>query len=210
MIDPMQNYGATALFQFKYVARCSSWNNHSLFGIGGQGHGGIIPPNLMQVKLSQTKKQFQSVRRTIVTGPLPVLKMTMPIIISWVRPCYQVWCGNNRWRHKYILDISASRLENDRAVTNRIRNILRAVEMMHRCKATHEASQVVMEQFRGQTVWDGVVEVFQLSSHPQAKRCYAWSLLDKGEPRYVTVLELPPVNSACTAVQAAIASGQQE
>ena len=66
-----------------------------------------------------------------------------------------------------------------------------------------------MEQFRGQT-WDGVVEVFKLTDNPQAKRCYAWSFLDKGEPRYVTVLELPPIDSACSAVRAAIASGQQK
>jgi hypothetical protein len=81
---------------------------------------------------------------------------------------------------------------------------------MHGCKATHETSQVVMEQFRGQTVWDGVVEVFNLTGHPQAKRCYAWSFIDKEEPRYVAVLELPPVDSACSAVRAAIASGQQK
>jgi hypothetical protein len=81
---------------------------------------------------------------------------------------------------------------------------------MHGCKAAHDTSQVVMEQFRGQTVWDGIVEVFNLTGHPKAKRCYAWSFLDNGEPRYVTVLELPPVDSACTAVRAAIASGQQK
>ena len=67
-----------------------------------------------------------------------------------------------------------------------------------------------MEEFRGQTVWDGVVELFELTGHPQAKRCYAWSFIDNGEPRYVAVLELPPVNSPRAAVQAAIASGQQK
>ncbi len=67
-----------------------------------------------------------------------------------------------------------------------------------------------MEQFRGQTVWDGVVEVFQLSGHPQAKRCYAWSFSEDEGPHYVAVLALPPVDSACTAVRAAIASGQQK
>ena len=81
---------------------------------------------------------------------------------------------------------------------------------MHGCKATHDTSHVVMEQFRGQTVWDGVVEVFNLTAHPQAKRCYAWSFIDNQEPRYVAVLELPPVDSACSAVRAAIASEQQK
>ena len=82
--------------------------------------------------------------------------------------------------------------------------------MMHGCKAAHETSQVVMKEFRGQSVWDGVVEVFNLTGHPQAKRCYAWSLIESEETRYVAVLELPPVNSACSAVRSAIASGQQK
>jgi hypothetical protein len=67
-----------------------------------------------------------------------------------------------------------------------------------------------MEQFRGQTVWDGVVEVFNLTGHPQAKRCYAWTFINDVVTHYVTVLELPPVTCACTAVRAAIASGQQK
>jgi hypothetical protein len=95
-------------------------------------------------------------------------------------------------------------------VTNRIRDILQVVEATHGCKAAHESSELVMEQFRGQTVWDGLVELFRLTDHPQAHRCYAWSFIDNGEPRYVTVLELPPVNSPSTAVRAAIASGQQK
>lgn len=39
---------------------------------------------------------------------------------------------------------------------------------------------------------------------PHAKRCYAWSFMDKGEPQYVTVLEIPPVDSAETVVKIAI------
>jgi hypothetical protein len=67
-----------------------------------------------------------------------------------------------------------------------------------------------MEQFRGQTVWDGVVEVFNLTGHPRAKRCYGWTFIENDEPHYVTVLELPPVDSPHAAVRAAIASGQQK
>jgi hypothetical protein len=46
--------------------------------------------------------------------------------------------------------------------------------------------------------------------HPKAKRCYAWSYQDKGETQYVNVLEIPPVVSPKTAVQAAIVSGAQK
>jgi hypothetical protein len=65
----------------------------------------------------------------------------------------------------------------------------------------------VNEVFRGQTVWQGNVEVFDLHGHPKAKRCYGWSHAegkdDKGE-RFVTVLEMPPVSSPETAVKVAI------
>lgn len=53
------------------------------------------------------------------------------------------------------------------------------------------------------------VEVFNLTSHPKAKRSYAWSHLDKSEDdetRYVAVIEIPPVDSAQTAVRASIIS----
>src|SRR6266700_4031666 len=53
---------------------------------------------------------------------------------------------------------------------------------------------VVHEVFQGKTVWRGDVEVFDLSGHPKAKRCYGWSY---GEPEeFITILELPPVDSA--------------
>src|SRR5580658_8752950 len=71
-----------------------------------------------------------------------------------------------------------------------------------------EGCQRIMdEKLRNQTVWEGVVESFALTGHPKAKRCYAWSYQDNGETQYVNVLEIPPVISPKTAVQAAIASG---
>jgi hypothetical protein len=30
------------------------------------------------------------------------------------------------------------------------------------------------EKFQGKVIWDGNVEVFELSEHPKAKRVYAW------------------------------------
>lgn len=33
----------------------------------------------------------------------------------------------------------------------------------------------VREMHNGQTVWDGIVEVFDLTGHPKANRIYAWS-----------------------------------
>jgi hypothetical protein len=95
-------------------------------------------------------------------------------------------------------------------MSERIENLRTAIETMHKCKATHERSNVVVERFKKQTVWEGVVESFALIGHPKAKRCFAWSYQDKGETQYVTALEIPPVVSPKTAVQAAIVSGNQK
>jgi len=46
---------------------------------------------------------------------------------------------------------------------------------LHGCKATWVKSVPVKEVFEGETVWEGVVQVFDLMDHPKAKRCYAWS-----------------------------------
>jgi|ERR1051325_7314609 hypothetical protein len=79
-----------------------------------------------------------------------------------------------------------------------------AIRRLHGCESEHVETVAVHETFHGQTVWQGEVEVFNIRGHPKAKRAYAWSHeTDKGK-RYVAVLELPPVDSACAAVRAAI------
>ncbi|SRR6266404_2592855 len=84
-----------------------------------------------------------------------------------------------------------------------------AIQEMHNCGATHRQTVPVHEIFRGETVWQGQVEVFDLTGHPKAKRCHAWSHRegknDQGE-RFVTVLEIPPVESPETAVRVSILS----
>lgn len=78
---------------------------------------------------------------------------------------------------------------------------------MHGGRATWRETIPVHEVFRGQTVWQGCVEVFDLDGHAKAKRAYAWSQLEgknDEEEHFTTVLEIPPVESARTAVQASI------
>lgn len=83
------------------------------------------------------------------------------------------------------------------------------ISHLHGADSKHLESVPVHELFRGQTVWQGTVEVFSLVNHPKAKKCYAWSHADgkddKGE-RMVAVLEIPPVVSPETAVKVAIAA----
>ena len=83
----------------------------------------------------------------------------------------------------------------------------KAIRKLHGCDSKHVESVPVHEQFKGRTVWEGTVEVFTLRDHPKAKRCYVWShAQDDGGERFFAVLEMPPVDSALRAVQAAIAS----
>jgi hypothetical protein len=82
-----------------------------------------------------------------------------------------------------------------------------AIQHLHNCAAVWRETVPVHEVFKGETVWKGNVEVYNLTGHPKAKRCYAWSHLDgpKDErTRFVAVLEIPPVESAETAVRAQI------
>ena len=55
-----------------------------------------------------------------------------------------------------------------------------------------------------------MVETCNLWGHPKAKRCHAWTNEDKGETQYVPILEMPPVNSAETAVKVAIAANARK
>ena len=81
------------------------------------------------------------------------------------------------------------------------------IRRLHEADSTHVASVPVKETFQGRTVWDGVVEVFDLIGHPTANRLYAWSH-DTDDPttprRHVTVLHAEAVTSPILAVRAAI------
>jgi hypothetical protein len=82
-----------------------------------------------------------------------------------------------------------------------------AIRNMHGCASTWVESTPVHETFNGQVVWDGEVQVFDLTGHPKAQRCYAWSHSTTGtKRRFYAVLQLGPVKDAVTAVRAAIAA----
>jgi hypothetical protein len=90
---------------------------------------------------------------------------------------------------------------------NYLKELSKAVERLHGCKAKYVETVSVTEVFQGQVIWQGDVEVFSIRNHPKAKRCYAWAHLmgeNDERKRYVAVLEIPPVDSPQTAVRAAI------
>jgi hypothetical protein len=90
-------------------------------------------------------------------------------------------------------------------MTDYIDRLKDAINRLHGCDSRHVESVAVREEFNGQTVWDGTVEVFTLIGHPSSWICYAWSHRNHdGSERYVAVLSRPPVSSPGAAVRAAI------
>ncbi|HEY2495900.1 MAG TPA: hypothetical protein VGK24_02420 [Candidatus Angelobacter sp.] len=88
-----------------------------------------------------------------------------------------------------------------------IHDLREVIQRLHGADAKHVESVPITETHQGKTVWDGVVEVFDLIGHPETHPIYAWSH-ETDEPkkpkRHVTVLHIPPVISPQIAVRAAI------
>jgi hypothetical protein len=86
----------------------------------------------------------------------------------------------------------------------------KAFRDLHHCAARHLETVPVIERWQGKTVWEGEVEVFDLVGHPKATKGYAWAYDKAKGSEVVAVLELPPVISPRTAVQAALVAGLKE
>lgn len=90
---------------------------------------------------------------------------------------------------------------------NNIAELQDIIRKLHGSFATHIETVLVVETFKGETVWQGEVEVFELHDHPKTDRVYAWSH-ETGDPerpqRTVTVLHVPPITSPLSAVRASI------
>ena len=86
------------------------------------------------------------------------------------------------------------------------------IRRLHGVESSHVESVPVKETFQGKTVWEGIVEVFDLHGHPKAPKIYAWAYETDNpkKPRHVTVLHLGPVTSPLLAVRAAIVKEFQD
>ncbi len=94
-----------------------------------------------------------------------------------------------------------------------IKPLQEAIWNLHGCGSRWLRSEPIHETFRGATVWRGQVEVFQLYSHTEARRCYAWSYVTDektGQRKFHAVLGIPPISSAVDAVRAVIAADWQD
>ena len=91
-------------------------------------------------------------------------------------------------------------------MTEYVEELKNVIRELHGVESRHIESVPVKETFQGKTVWEGIVEVFELRGHPKATHAYAWSHdTDDSKRRHVAVLRIPPVVSPVTAVRAAIA-----
>jgi hypothetical protein len=88
-----------------------------------------------------------------------------------------------------------------------IETLQSTIRGLHGVESKHIGSVPVKEIYQGKTVWEGVVEVFELEGHPNAPKAYAWvhNTDDPTNPgRHVTVLHQPPIASPEMAVRAAL------
>lgn len=72
-----------------------------------------------------------------------------------------------------------------------------AIRNLHGAEPKFVETVPVHLEIHGQLVWDGEVQVFDLTGHATAPRAYAWSCATTGERRqFVAVLHVPGVESA--------------
>lgn len=90
---------------------------------------------------------------------------------------------------------------------NYVSELRSTIRRLHQCEASHTRTETVREEVNGTVLFEGNVEVFALLGHDRALRCYAWGHLhEAGQWEVTTVLAIPPVVSANTAVLAAVAA----
>jgi hypothetical protein len=84
-----------------------------------------------------------------------------------------------------------------------------AIRQKHGCDSIFKEIVPVKEVFQGKTAWEGEVAVFDLLGHPTATHCFAWGYPpeDSAKEREIfMVIDIPPVDSAETAIKFALAA----
>jgi hypothetical protein len=90
---------------------------------------------------------------------------------------------------------------------NYIAELQDVIRRLHGVESKHIESVPVKETFQGKTVWEGIVEIFEIRGDARTNRIYAWSheTDDPKKPRrHITVLHIHPVTSPEAAVRAHI------
>ena len=86
---------------------------------------------------------------------------------------------------------------------NRFYHLIEVIRQKFDCDAQWLRSEHVQEEWRGQTIWEGDVQVFAIKGCATAETAYAWSWqTDSGHARVAVVLNEGQVMSAIDAVRA--------
>ncbi len=95
-------------------------------------------------------------------------------------------------------------------IKNRIQTLQQKIQLSHDCEAIHIQTVSVEKEVRGEVVWAGQVEIFEVKGYPDAKTAYGWEMTDQNEHvEWVTILGLTPTIDANKAVQAYLMSGPE-
>lgn len=86
-----------------------------------------------------------------------------------------------------------------------------AIRIRHKCRPEHRQTVFVQATTKDEeTVWEGLVEEFDLAGHERATTCYAWQHMEpNGRSKIIAVLRNTFINSAQMAVEAAIFTDAQ-
>jgi hypothetical protein len=74
------------------------------------------------------------------------------------------------------------------------------IRQRYGCEALYITTVYVKKMLPCDPNWNGLVKVFELVGHLQAKRCFVWSYRDNGEVRKMTSPAIAPIVSAEVAV----------
>src|SRR5205807_10366043 len=88
--------------------------------------------------------------------------------------------GYGSWRGKVVLD--GWRLSRG-GIVNYIEELQQVIRELYGSDSTHVETVPVKEVFKGETMWDGEVEVFDLADHPKTDRVYAWGYVDDNDEK---------------------------
>ena len=85
-----------------------------------------------------------------------------------------------------------------------ITELKEAIRALHGCDALYVRTMRVDETFDGVMPRYGLVMVFELVGHREAACCYAWNSGKGEQTETFVVLQIPPVTTPASALQAAL------
>ncbi len=88
-------------------------------------------------------------------------------------------------------------------------NFADTIRENHGCNSSCLRSITVTVELGNGLRWRGAVEVFALHDHCKTSIAYAWTYRSRGRDEIVTVLGIPPIDSAQAAVKSVLGSATE-